>query len=751
MFNQQLSRFEDLLAKKPRHEWRGPIEVDCDPDLDGVVAKGRLFWLLLSVITWFCLFDGGWFVPWDHNCRVYAGVVIWLLSSLSFLLWCCGCQVIHRDSRRVAHCHRTVSESLTAFRGGISRGVFVRWSKVHKWLKIVWIFCLFRVGEAQHPGPSCEWSLGTFNSSGIAHRADVISALPGDFWGVAETHLSPISAKQFVRGLQCSKSHYKYLVQGHPCPLRTRSSHAGDFTGVAALSQWPCRALPHSFPEGLFETSRIQVVGACIHQMWITIGTIYGVPKSSQHKHPRFQTDVLLEALVDRVGAQTAGPRVVMGDFNWEPHELSQVRRLQDMGFVELQDLAAAWWDAPIKPTGRGSTRIDAVYVSRELACLLKKVVVDHTQWPDHAMVYGLFAAPSPVLETFHWKSPKQCQWPEQWTPDVSPVFTQGASVAYADFWNRLEQQASAHDVAQGKPRWSPRWQDGVKPLQRFALRHHRVQFVRVVMVKSLLSSLARLFDLPSNSSKSAGFRPMCTFAEKPRLLHVVNWLSCGPAFVIQRVSQVDFVCGLHLFTMLNHLSHVSCLLCHRRLSMPVSFSPWFRMRFVVLRRTFWVSVCMMQRNVGNMISTMCLKIVNGSNLKKSHFWWIRLLVRLWKLTMICFLSPLTPQEIFSSTEPIMHKGEALQVIHAEPGVLWVEQISQVEVGQDIRQTTIRSSLPDIFQAFHDEWSPRWNRLQAVLPSQWDQITSFAARVLRPVEWNFEPWEHQSFSYLHSS
>ena len=332
----------------------------------------------------------------------------------------------------------------------------MRWSQVHKWLKIVWIFCLFRVGEAQHPGPSCEWSLGTFNSSGIAHRADVISALPGDFWGVAETHLSPISAKQFVRGLQCSKSHYKYLVQGHPCPLRTRSSHAGDFTGVAALSQWPCRALPHSFPEGLFETSRIQVVGACIHQMWITIGTIYGVPKSSHHKHPRFQTDVLLEALVDRVGAQTAGPRVVMGDFNWEPHELSQVRRLQDMGFVELQDLAAAWWDAPIKPTGRGSTRIDAVYVSRELACLLKQVVVDHTQWPDHAMVYGRFAAPSPVLETFHWKSPKQCHWPEQWTPNVSPDFTQGASVAYADFWNRLEQQASAHDVAQGKPTWSP-------------------------------------------------------------------------------------------------------------------------------------------------------------------------------------------------------------------------------------------------------------------------------------------------------
>ncbi len=322
------------------------------------------------------------------------------------------------------------------------------------WWRLLWFFTFCRIGEASHPGPSCDWILGTFNSSGVAHRADVIASLPGDFWGMAETHLSPIATKQFVRGLQCSKSEYKNVVPGFPCPFRSRSTHAGDFTGVAALSKWPCRALPHNFPQGLYETSRIQVIGTFIQQLWITIGVIYGYPKSVQHQHPRFQTDVLLEALVDRIGAQTSGPRVIMGDFNWEPHELTQVQRLQDMGFVELQDLASQWWGQPPQPTGRGSTRIDCVFVSRELACLVQKVIIDPTQWPDHSMVYGVFASPQPVLETFHWRMPQKCDWPVQWDPQISPDFARGASHAYAEFWHFLEQSASQACVNDGCPAW---------------------------------------------------------------------------------------------------------------------------------------------------------------------------------------------------------------------------------------------------------------------------------------------------------
>ena len=96
--------------------------------------------------------------------------------------------------------------------------------------------------------PSC-WTLGTFNPSGLAHRADLVAHLDGDFWGVTETHLSPLAKQKFVRGLRCQSSPFCNVVSGFDCPIRSRSEVAGSFTGVAALSRWPCRALPHQNPD----------------------------------------------------------------------------------------------------------------------------------------------------------------------------------------------------------------------------------------------------------------------------------------------------------------------------------------------------------------------------------------------------------------------------------------------------------------------------------------------------------------------
>ena len=425
-------------------------------DRNGVMGFNNQHYALWLCLLWCCLFVVGLnLVGWLNTpavqqfCVRQEGFVMGL--CLVGLGWLCHqiCEGPFGSSNRITGAsHGQRNQAFVINKKGTRFGFSRSWC-------LLWMLGSLRVGEASHPGPE-EWILGTFNPSGVAHRVDIITSLPGNLWGVSETHLSPVATRQFVRGLQCAKAPYKNVIPGYPCPIRARSETAGDFTGVAAISTGACRALPHSFSQDLYETSRIQVVGALVQQVWITAGLIYGYPKSNRHQHPRFQTDVLLEALVDRIGAQTSGPRVIMGDFNWEPHELSQVARLQEMGFVELQDLAAAWWGQPIQPTGRGSTRIDCVFVSRELACLLKQVVVDPTQWPDHSMVYGVFESPSPIMETFHWRMPKSCEWPKNWDPDYSPDFAQGASYAYAEFWNALEQSASQAVTAQGKTAWSP-------------------------------------------------------------------------------------------------------------------------------------------------------------------------------------------------------------------------------------------------------------------------------------------------------
>lgn len=697
---------------------------------------GRQFrWLMFFV---FCLLGGGFLVSWGLGYHAFCSLDTSQWGVLQFVWGLFACQSFLAVGCSFLKAQNRVCQSSSVRIN--ARGKTVNWRSQQTWLKIVWIFFLFRVGEAQHPGPSQEWTLGTFNSSGVAHRADVIAPLHGDFWGMVETHLSPISAKQFTRGLQCSKSSYKYLVQGFPCPLRTRSSHAGDFTGVSALSKWPCRALPHSFPDELYQTSRLQVVGVCLQQMWITVGMLYGLPKSVHHKHPRFQTDVLLEALVDRVGAQSTGPRAIMGDFNWEPHELSQVRRLQDMGFVELQDLAAAWWNTPIQPTGRGHTRIDAVFVSRELACLLRRVVVDPTQWPDHALVYGVFSSPQPVLESFHWRTPKECHWPQDWHPDIEPVFSQGASFAYADFWHRLEQQASQLDVTRGKPAWSKsvvgRGQtlDSVKtkavpcPIRkgrkgeinpqfygssfRFAQQFKQVRRLQAyvqLLKKGHCSHHGQLAELWTSIRRSSGFPG-----------------GFGAWYASLQIAETPFSRSVPLLP--PGLAHASCIFSlvqnevqrFEQILIGQRTKAAKKRRANDLRYVFQDCQREQPQKVAMLVNTTASQVVEVDH----------------DMLSVTIDPPMKVQP----DVPLMHQGRALSIIHAEPDVLWLEQIQHVEVGAEVRQTQVHSSLPEIFQAFHDEWAPRWNRINAVLPSQWDQIASFAARVLQPVDWTFEDW-----------
>ena len=50
-----------------------------------------------------------------------------------------------------------------------------------------------------------------------------------------------------------------------------------------------------------------------VNEVWVTVGMLYGLPGNAAHKQARHQTDALLAELVDRVGAQATGPRVIGG------------------------------------------------------------------------------------------------------------------------------------------------------------------------------------------------------------------------------------------------------------------------------------------------------------------------------------------------------------------------------------------------------------------------------------------------------
>ena len=308
-----------------------------------------------------------------------------------------------------------------------------------------WTFLLFllgaRVGEASHPGPTrpcgTSWTLGIANPSGLNGKLDQVTHLSGEAWILTETQLSQKGVSSFVKGLRMLKSPWKYAIAGAPCPARS-SNDTGSHSGVMFLSRFPARALPHDFDPGVYDSARIQVVGVSVADTWVTVGLLYGLPANSQHKHARFQTDALLSDLVDRVACQASGPRAIGGDFNFGPDELDQLARLHSMGFREVQDLRAWRHGQSVVATGRGSKRIDQLWISPELQHAYLGTTVDFACWADHAAVSATFQHDALAVRVAAWPQPQQFPWPDEWTCSVRVPWVENPTVAYQQFWSQV-------------------------------------------------------------------------------------------------------------------------------------------------------------------------------------------------------------------------------------------------------------------------------------------------------------------------
>ena len=602
------------------------------------------------------------------------------------------------------------------------------------------VLCQCRLGEATNPGPVSDksWTLGTFNPSGLAHRADLIAKLDGDFWGVTETHLSSIAKQKFVRGLRCQSSPFRNVVSGQDCPIRSRSEVAGSFTGVAALSRWPCRAIPHHIPLELYQTSRIQTVGVCIHNLWISVGIMYGFPYSTTHLHPRYQTEQLLSSLIDRIGTQCHGPRVIMGDFNWERHELSELDRLESLGFVELQHLGHSLWGQEILPTGKGSRQIDFVYISRELVGLLESVHVDAEQWPDHSSVCGKFRDVQPALERFMWKMPQKFQWPKNnWGICEGPDPKVSSTFSFASYWNKVEQVAVAASTGEGQihPASLGRGQtlDTVKIVGSQApIRKGRSgelqpeffgnsfvyaqKFKQLRRLQTLVRTLAKpvapggdhlqalWFKIRHAKGFSPGFGIWWMHADRPPdsmpylTFHVPNYFEADIIFQVVQKHVKQF----EQYLIRSRVSHAK------------------KVRSANVNYVFRDCAKASPQPAELLVESVCTQVsqINHEDFSVS----------------------LDPPVQWKSDIPICVHGNPLSPIFLENDRIWLDSLENFEVGLEVRQTKVHANVTAVIQAFQQEWYPKWNRLKAIPTGQWDQISEFAHRVLPRLQWSFRPW-----------
>ena len=613
-----------------------------------------------------------------------------------------------------------------------------RWNFVKS---VIWMSILYPIGEACNPGPSNgqanNWEFGIFNPSGLSNKTNLVANMDGEIWGCSETHLTKHGVSQLKTGLKALKSPYKFVLAGHPAETKT-TADVGTYTGVLLLSKHPARALMHDVPKDLYDTGRLQFSGVYVQGLWVQIGTVYGFPIGSNHAHHRYQTDLLLEAAIDRIGLQTTGPRIICGDLNHHPQDLSQVNKLRSLGFAEAQELALFRWGQVEQATGKGTLKLDQIWLSIELQQILTRVSVDHQTWADHATVRCHFNNCEGMLVRDEWHMPAQFPWPTQWQCEVAFDGTSPLTVAYAKMWNTIERQAATIHAHQGRVIEEKFFGRGR------TLRPHS---------KTTNGAPCKVGregeDHPSFFGRSTKhlrwFKQLRRFQALARLPNTPNSMTCVHKAEIWRAIRhaTGFEGGFSKWWVTNFPEGAF------EGGLPIIVPE--QSQVVDMYQAFRCKVRDFERS---------LKQVRISEAKQRRLDDVSLIFKDCPKEQPTQVDTLIDARVETITEvnqddssivlagpiklipdtPVIARGKSLDIIFHDHDQLWLADVEELECGDQIRQEKITASDRDILQEFQRVWEGRWVKPAHLLSSQWEQVVGFLSQAVRPITWSFADW-----------
>ena len=611
-----------------------------------------------------------------------------------------------------------------------------------------WLGCV-RVGEAMNPGPGeledSTWQFGIFNASGLNSKTDQIAHLHGHSWVGSETHLTSRGIRNLKNGLAALQSGFKYVVPGEPCNPRGISSDVGTFAGVVLLSKFPSRKIPHDFGNDLMSTSRIQVAGMFVSGYWVQIGMCYGYPTGASHRQPVLQTELLLDALITRIGCQASGPRIVCGDFNHEPSALAQTERLRDLGFKEAQEIASLRWGLPELPTGRGDKKIDQLWLSVELQALLTRVEVLQDQWADHASVVASFAKDSSPLYEYRWFVPQPIEWPQEWITQGSYDTSLHPAEAYATMWNSFEK--SAVNLFE---------KDGQK-IPYSKLGRGQTMSVKAVLNSPAPNKVARQGDLQpgflGTSIKHARW-----FRQLRRLQALTRMIQC------QQPKPNNHIKALELWSAIRNASGFEggFGMWWKQFGDPGVFAEGLSV-LLPSPEQIYAMFTTFKSHVKAFETSMAKKKYHGAKKARQHD--LNYVFRdcqkegpskVDSLVQTTTAIIDTVQQDDSSVtflqdtgfcrdRPLVGEGKVFNIIESHNDQVWLEDLQNLAPGSELRQEVVACSDADILKQFEEVWQPRWTKLTHITMSQWEQIFSFAQAKLPKVKWSFPEWTVQQF------
>ncbi|CAJ1422672.1 unnamed protein product [Effrenium voratum] len=164
------------------------------------------------------------------------------------------------------------------------------------------------------------------------------------------------------------------------------------------------------WPHQEYQLGRVQLASFWVGAVNFTGVNLYAWPRSPTWPSSKEWTNDLLDHITQQVVLGRSGPRFVSGDFNHPSELLPDLELWHQQGWRELQDLAQARWNLPPRPTFNGTSCIDKIFVSPELAAMLSHVDLAW-EGAGHAPLFGTFEIPDLSHRALAWPKPGLLPW----------------------------------------------------------------------------------------------------------------------------------------------------------------------------------------------------------------------------------------------------------------------------------------------------------------------------------------------------
>ena len=566
-----------------------------------------------------------------------------------------------------------------------------------------------------------------------------------DIWLVSETHLSEMAMHRFKQSLRCANSDFQYCIGGHPVAKRHHSKLAGQWNGVAVLSRFPTRAIPHAWSSFVHQSSRVQITTTLVHNLWLTAGVIYGETIGPTHPNHVHHNEMLVRAVASQIAYHCTGPRVIAGDWNVEDGEIPSFQFLRDAGFADIQDVAMAKWGWPIQKTCKMSTRKDFLFLSPELIALLVSARVRSDVWADHVTLEATFRGNIQSVPRYVWHRPHACEWPRDF--DLSktdwPADDLTLDARYRATWNAIETEAkhqspvplSRRMLGRGRPvklkkvvgqvhapLHSGRQGDVVPHFHGLSLQHARwfrqlrklQEYCRLLKSKKVVQLSDRISAAWGSIQRSPGFHPdfgswwsQCQFKVNGA---PIAFPLCPP----------DVACACAI--------HASFTLAVRDLEKTLRNQCT---GYAKLRRALQPNLVFQDIRVAS---------AEGVNLLIQP-----LQAEVQAVDVDSLQVTLNKSCSWQTEAPVFCRGSAVNIIHAEDEFLWLDVVDHLQPGDVITQMVRTGHIDDLCQAFTDTWKARWHRHKSVPSSQWKTILKFAEQHLPRAVCPFQPFDVAGF------